>query len=167
MVGESFSLPVEQGVDLFLLFLPASTNGDGRSEMRSFRQITISLSDTTVFSVKHFILLLPPLNSTIPSVHDLPLYVLVCRANHHSINNLTMLTPSSAQTEIRPSVPSSARIRHKPPSDKSDKLAKAEGRSQQSAREGRKREGEWNRGERAKKKRKKERKGKEEKRGNE
>lgn len=55
MVGESFSLPAERGVDFFSpSFLPASTNGDERS-WRSFRQIIISFPDnTTLFSVEHF-----------------------------------------------------------------------------------------------------------------
>jgi len=54
VVGESFSLPAERGVDFFSpSFLPASTNGDERS-WRSFRQIIISFPDTTLFSVEHF-----------------------------------------------------------------------------------------------------------------
>jgi len=75
------------------------------------------------------------------------------------MGNLTLLTPSSAQTEIRPSVPSSC-IRHEPPCDKSDKPTKVEVRKTARAREGKKEKGEEDgiegKGQKKKKKRKNE-----------
>ena len=128
-VDESFSLPAERGgVDFFSSpFLPASANDDERS-WRSFRQIIISLSDTTVFSVGHFY-------TTAAEQLRYRQFMIYRRMYVGQIiiplDNLTLLTPSPAQTEIRPSVPIQC-IRHKPPSDKSDKLPKAEVRSQHS-----------------------------------